>query len=105
MQLYLILLPILYLIVSYISIFKMNTIFTIILRIIMSVLLLFVVALSTLPFPLVNWWVVVVLVLLVGNVEITNFKYIKQDKKGVNILNMISVIIFVIYLILTLVLY
>ncbi|MGS0651372.1 membrane stabilizing protein MspA, partial [Staphylococcus arlettae] len=43
MQLYLVLLPILYLIVSYISIYKMNTIFTRILRIIMALLLLFVV--------------------------------------------------------------
>ena len=41
MQLYLILLPILYLVVSYISIYKMPTIFTRILRIIMGILLLF----------------------------------------------------------------
>ncbi|MDU4602413.1 MAG: hypothetical protein E6Y26_10340, partial [Staphylococcus warneri] len=47
MKLYLILLPLLYLIVSYISIFKMNSIFTRILRIIMAVLLLFVVAITT----------------------------------------------------------
>ena len=46
MLLYLILLPILYLIVAYISIFKMRSIFTRILRIIMGVLLLFVVAIT-----------------------------------------------------------
>ena len=44
MKIYLILLPILYLIVSYISIFKMKSMFVHILRIIMGILLLFVVA-------------------------------------------------------------
>ena len=63
----------------------MNTIFTRILRIIMALLLLFVVAVTTLSFPLSNWWVFVVLLLLVGNVEITAFKYGKQDIKGVKI--------------------
>ena len=48
MKLYLLLLPILYLIVSYISIFKMHSIITRILRIIMGVLLLFVLAVTTL---------------------------------------------------------
>ena len=81
MQLYLIFLPILYLIVSYISIFKMDTIITRILRIIMSLLLLFVVAITTLSFPAVNWWVFILLLLIVGNVEITAFKHLKQDKK------------------------
>ena len=51
MKLYLILLPVLYLIVSYISIFKMHSVITRILRIVMGILLLFVVALTTLQFP------------------------------------------------------
>ncbi|MCG7338279.1 membrane stabilizing protein MspA [Staphylococcus sp. ACRSN] len=105
MQLYLIFLPVLYLIVSYISIFKMDTIITRILRIIMALLLLFVVAITTLSFPAVNWWVFIILLLIVGNVEITAFKHIKQDKKAVQILNMISVGLLIIYIILTLVLY
>ena len=75
---YLILLPLLYLIVSYISIFKMNSIFTRILRIIMAVLLLFVVAITTMQFPNENWWVFIVLLLLVGNVEVTAFKSLKM---------------------------
>lgn len=78
MKLYLILLPLLYLIVSYISIFKMNSIFTRILRIIMAVLLLFVVAITTMQFPNENWWVFIVLLLLVGNVEVTAFKSLKM---------------------------
>ena len=104
MQLYLIFLPVLYLIVSYISIFKMNTIITRILRIIMSLLLLFVVAITTLSFPAINWWVFIVLLLIIGNVEITAFKTAKRPK-AVQILNIMSVILFVIYVILTLVLY
>ncbi|OIS44169.1 membrane stabilizing protein MspA, partial [Staphylococcus warneri] len=94
MKLYLILLPLLYLIVSYISIFKMNSIFTRILRIIMAVLLLFVVAITTMQFPNENWWVFIVLLLLVGNVEVTAFKSLKNDVKGVNILNILSIGLF-----------
>ncbi|MCD8857661.1 membrane stabilizing protein MspA [Staphylococcus gallinarum] len=105
MQLYLIFLPILYLIVSYISIFKMDTIITRILRIIMALLLLFVVAITTLSFPAVNWWVFILLLLIVGNVEITAFKHLKQDKKAIQILNMISLGLIIFYVILTLVLY
>lgn len=105
MQFYLILLAILYLIVSFISIFKMEVVFTRILRIIMGVLLLFVLALMTMSFPKENWWVFIVLLLLVGNVEVTGFKMLKKDLKGVNILNLMSLFIFVIYFILTIVLF
>lgn len=105
MQFYLILLALLYLIVSFISIFKMEVIFTRILRIIMGVLLLFVVALTTMSFPKENWWVFIVLLLLVGNVEVTGFKMLKKDLKGVNILNLMSLFIFVIYFILTIALF
>ncbi|AMY06502.1 hypothetical protein CD149_03500 [Staphylococcus condimenti] len=105
MQLYLILLPVLYLFVSYISIFKMNTIYASILRMIMGVLLILVVAMSNLSAPLVAWWEFAVIVMLVGNVEITAFKYSKGDKKGVSILNMMTLFIFVISVILTLVVY
>jgi len=104
-KIYLILLPILYLIVSYISIFKMKSMFVHILRIIMGILLLFVVAITTIQFPSENWWVFVVLLLLVGNVEVTAFKALKNDYKGVSILNIISIIIFVIYIILTFTMY
>ncbi|ANZ32745.1 membrane stabilizing protein MspA [Staphylococcus carnosus] len=105
MQLYLILLPVLYLFVSYISIFKMNTIYASILRMIMGVLLILVVAMSNLSAPLVSWWEFAVIVMLVGNVEITAFKHSKGDKKGVSILNMMTLLIFVISVILTLVVY
>ncbi|HCZ5817321.1 TPA: membrane stabilizing protein MspA [Staphylococcus aureus] len=105
MHFYLILLALLYLVVSFISIFKMEVIFTRILRIIMGVLLLFVVALTTMSFPKENWWVFIVLLLLVGNVEVTGFKMLKKDLKGVNILNLMSLFIFVIYFILTIALF
>ncbi|MCH4513895.1 membrane stabilizing protein MspA [Staphylococcus haemolyticus] len=105
MKLYLLLLPILYLIVSYISIFKMHSIITRILRIIMGALLLFVLAVTTLQFPAENWWVFIVLALLVGNVEVTAFKELKHDTKAVSILNILSVILFIIYVILTFIMY
>src|SRR5699024_4009197 len=105
MQLYLIFLPGLYLIVSYISIFKMSTIITRILRIIMSLRLLFVVAITTLSFPAINWWVFIVLLLIISNVEITAFKNSKNDQKAVQILNIMRVILSLIYVILTLILY
>lgn len=105
MQFYLILLCLLYLIVAYISIFKMDSIITRILRVIMAVLLLFVVALTTMHFPNENWWLFILLLLLVGNVEGTAFKMLKNDRKGVNILNLLTVFIFIIYVILALVLF
>lgn len=105
MQFYLILLPILYLIVSYISIYKMHTIFTRILRLAMGILLLIVVAISTLQFPTENWWVFVVLLLLVGNVEITAFKSSKQDHKGVQLLNLLTLILIIVYIILVFIMY
>lgn len=83
----------------------MHSIFIRILRIIMGVLLLFVLALTTLQFPAENWWVFVVLALLVGNVEATAFKALKHDAKAVSILNILSVILFVIYIILIFVMY
>ena len=86
MQFYLILLAILYLIVSFISIFKMEVVFTRILRIIMGVLLLFVLALTTMSFPKENWWYLSSYYSLVGNVEVTGFKMLKKDLKGVNTL-------------------
>ena len=54
----------------------MHSIITRILRIIMGVLLLFVLAVTT-QFPAENWWVFIVLALLVGNVEVTAFKRIE----------------------------
>ena len=50
----------------------MHSIITRILRIIMGVLLLFVLAVTTLQFLAENWWVFIVLALLVGNVEVTD---------------------------------
>ena len=83
----------------------MKSMFVHILRLIMGILLLFVVAITTIQFPSENWWVFVVLLLLVGNVEVTAFNALKNDYKGVSILNIISIIIFVIYIILTFTMY
>ena len=72
----------------------MHSIITRILRIIMGVLLLFVLAVTTLQFPFENWWVFIVLALLVGNVEVTAFKELKHDTKAFNFKYFISYIIY-----------
>lgn len=105
MQLYLLLLPVLYLFVSYISIYKMNTIYSSVLRMVMGGLLILIVAMINLTVPPVAWWECAVIVMLVGNVEITAFKYSKGDQKGVFLLNVMTLLIFVISTILTFVLY
>ncbi|QHW37649.1 hypothetical protein GZH82_10030 [Staphylococcus ursi] len=97
---YLILLPLMYLIVAYISIFKMRIMMPKLLRVIMGLLLIIVVATSLVYYPAETWWVFVVLILLIGNVEITAFKHSKNDEKGVRILNMMSLFILVIYIVL-----
>ncbi|WP_019166612.1 membrane stabilizing protein MspA [Staphylococcus delphini] len=97
---YLILLPLMYLFVAYISIFKMRIMMPKLLRVIMGLLLIIVVATSLVYYPVETWWVFVVLILLIGNVEITAFKHSKNDEKGVRILNMMSLFILVIYIVL-----
>lgn len=103
MLLYLILLPLMYLIVGYITIFKINMRFPKILRGLMGVLLIIVVATSLAYYPVSVWWLFVVLILLIANVEITAFKHAKGDHKGVHILNIISLFIIIIYIILAIV--
>lgn len=105
MQLYMLLLPVLYLFVSFISIYKMHSVFSSILRMVMGVLLILVAAMTSLTVPPAAWWEFAVIVMLVGNVEITAFKYTKGDKKGVSILNMMTLFIFVISVILTFIVY
>ena len=77
MQFYLILLAILYLIVSFISIFKMEVVLlnfenyygcVVIIRL----------SINDDEFSKENWWVFIVLLLLVGNVEVTGFKMLKK---------------------------
>ncbi|MCS4486005.1 membrane stabilizing protein MspA [Staphylococcus americanisciuri] len=101
---YLILLPLMYLIVAYISIFKMDLLLPKILRLLMAVLLIIVVATSLLYYPSQTWWLLAVLLMLIGNVEITAFKHFKHDHKGVQILNMMTLLILVVYIVVTLIL-
>ncbi|PCF43693.1 membrane stabilizing protein MspA [Staphylococcus delphini] len=97
---YLILLPLMYLVVAYISIFKMRIMMPKLLRVIIGLLLIIVVGTSLVYYPAETCWVFVVLILLIGNVEITAFKHSKNDEKGVRILNMMSLFILVIYIVL-----
>ncbi|KIX91101.1 membrane protein [Staphylococcus microti] len=101
MLVYLILLPLMYLIVAYISIFKMDILLPKILRLLMAVLLIIVVATSLLYYPSETWWLLAVLLMLIGNVEVTAFKHYKQDQKGVQILNMMTLFILLVYIAVT----
>lgn len=105
MLIYLLLLPLLYLAVSYITIFKMPVRLPKILRMVMGVVLLLICGLTTTYYHGQAWWVFAILVMLVINVEITSFKSLKQDRKGVAILNGITVMITVLYFILAIILY
>lgn len=75
-----------------------------ILRGIMGILLIIVVATSLAYYPVSAWWLFVVLLLLIANIEITAFKHAKGDIKGVRILNLMTLLITVIYIILAFVL-
>ncbi len=72
---------------------------------VMGGLLILIVAMINLTVPPVAWWEFAVIVMLVGNVEITAFKYSKGDQKGVFLLNVMTLFIFIISTILTFVLY
>ncbi|UXR69274.1 membrane stabilizing protein MspA [Staphylococcus sp. IVB6246] len=100
---YLILLPLMYLIVAYISIFKLEMLLPKILRFLMAILLIIVVTTSLLYYPSQVWWLVAVLLMLIGNVEITAFKHHKRDAKGVQILNMMTLLILVVYIAVTII--
>lgn len=78
----------------------MNKKITDILRIIMSILLLITVVLTLIQFSMSALWIGLVLLLLIGNVEITAFKNHKGDRKGVTILNLMTIMATVIYILL-----
>lgn len=71
----------------------------------MGVLLIFIVALTNLSVPAMAWWEFAVIVMLVGNIEITAFKFSKGDQKGVSILNMLTLLILIISIVLTFIVY
>ena len=96
----LLLFTLIYLIISYLSIYQLHTMLTQALRFIMGLMLLVFLGSMIFTFPLQYWWLLAVLLCLVLNIEITAFKYRVKDKKGVQLLNLMTIFILIIYVIL-----
>ncbi|GGI01095.1 MULTISPECIES: membrane stabilizing protein MspA [Mammaliicoccus] len=96
----LLLFTLIYLIISYLSIFQLHTMLTQALRFIMGLMLIVFLGSIVIGFATQIWWILAVLVCLVINIEITAFKYRIKDKKAVKLLNYMTIFILVIYVIL-----
>ncbi|MGK9044526.1 membrane stabilizing protein MspA [Mammaliicoccus vitulinus] len=96
----LLLFTLIYLIISYLSIFQLHTMLTQALRFIMGLMLIVFLGSIVIGFATQIWWLLAVLVCLVINIEITAFKYRIKDKKAVKLLNYMTIFILVIYVIL-----
>lgn len=96
----LLLFTIIYLIISYLSIYQLHTMLTQALRFIMGLMLIVFLGSIVFGFAIQIWWIVAVLVCLVINIEITAFKYRINDKKATKLLNYMTIFILIIYVIL-----
>ncbi|WP_260846392.1 membrane stabilizing protein MspA, partial [Staphylococcus saprophyticus] len=81
----------------YITIFTIHTIITPIFPIIMPFLLLFLLPITTLSFPPINSSLFIIFLLLLPNLQITPFKHTNKHQKPLQILNIITIILFIIY--------
>ncbi|MDU0267407.1 membrane stabilizing protein MspA [Mammaliicoccus sciuri] len=96
----LLLFTIIYLIISYLSIYQLHTMLTQALRFIMGLMLIVFLGSIVFSFTMQTWWILAVLVCLVINVEITAFKYRIKDQKAIQLLNYMSIFILIIFAIL-----
>ncbi|MCJ0955444.1 MULTISPECIES: membrane stabilizing protein MspA [Mammaliicoccus] len=96
----LLLFTIIYLIISYLSIYQLHTMLTQALRFIMGLMLIVFLGSIVFSFAMQTWWILAVLVCLVINVEITAFKYRIKDQKAIQLLNYMSIFILIIFAIL-----
>lgn len=96
----LLLFTIIYLIISYLSIYQLHTMLTQALRFIMGLMLIVFLGSIVFSFAMQAWWILAVLVCLVINVEITAFKYRIKDQKAIQLLNYMSIFILIIFAIL-----
>ena len=100
----LLLFTLIYLIISYLSIYQLHTMLTQALRFIMGLMLLVFLGSMIFTFPLQYWWLLAVLLCLVLNIEITakyrSKVYRVKDKKGIQLLNLMTIFILIIYVIL-----
>ncbi|GGI40987.1 membrane stabilizing protein MspA [Mammaliicoccus stepanovicii] len=101
----LLLFTLIYLVISYLSIYQLHTTLTQVLRFIMGLMLIVFLGSIIFGFATNIWWLVAVLVCLVINIEITAFKYRIHDKKGVTLLNYMTLFILAIFIILIIVIF
>jgi hypothetical protein len=94
-----------YLLVSYVSIYQYNVRMTRILRMILGISLLlfaFSILLGVTP---TSWWAILLVLALVMNIEITSFKYKLHDDKGLLILNLFTLMLSVLIIVVSLFIY
>ncbi len=94
-----------YLLVSYVSIYQYNIRMTRILRMILGIsLLLFAFSILLRVTP-TSWWAILLVLALVMNIEITSFKYKLHDDKGLLILNLFTLMLSVLIIVVSLFIY
>lgn len=94
-----------YLLVSYVSIYQYNVRMTRILRMILGIsLLLFAFSILLRVTP-TSWWAILLVLALVMNIEITSFKYKLHDDKGLLILNLFTLMLSVLIIVVSLFIY
>lgn len=96
----LLLFTLIYLIISYLSIYQLHSMLTQALRFIMGLMLIVFLGSIVFSFPMQSWWILAVLVCLIINIEITAFKYRIKDQKANQLLNYMSIFILIIFIIL-----
>lgn len=94
-----------YLLVSYVSIYQYNIRMTRILRMVLGIsLLLFAFSILLRVTP-TSWWAILLVLALVINIEITSFKYKLHDDKGLLILNLFTLMLSVLIIVVSLFIY
>lgn len=94
-----------YLLVSYVSIYQYNIRMTRILRMILGIsMLLFAFSILLRVTP-TSWWAILLVLALVMNIEITSFKYKLHDDKGLLILNLFTLMLSVLIIVVSLFIY
>ncbi|TDM12832.1 membrane stabilizing protein MspA [Macrococcus lamae] len=82
-----------YLVISYLSIYQYNVQITRILRMILGVGLLLFIFSILFNVTSTSWWAILLVLALVINIEITAFKHRIKDEKGVLILNLFTIML------------
>lgn len=94
-----------YLVVSYMTIYRFNLSITRILRMVFGIAILFFASSILMGVTPNSWWVLTLVLALVINIEITAFKFKRHDIKGLQILNTFTVMLTLLIIILTFYIY